>query len=45
VPGYSATPGWDLATGWGTPNFGVLTSLFNRWDDDDDCDDYYRQNN
>jgi subtilase family serine protease len=20
VPGYSAKPGWDLATGWGTPN-------------------------
>jgi len=20
VPGYNATPGWDLATGWGTPN-------------------------
>jgi len=21
APGYSATRGWDLATGWGTPNF------------------------
>jgi subtilase family serine protease len=21
APGYSATPGWDLASGWGTPNF------------------------
>ena len=20
VPGYSATPGWDLASGWGSPN-------------------------
>lgn len=24
VPGYPATPGYDLATGWGTPNFGTL---------------------
>ena len=24
VPGYNATPGWDLATGWGTPNLGNL---------------------
>ena len=23
-PGYSAGPGYDLATGWGTPNFGLL---------------------
>jgi subtilase family serine protease len=22
VPGYSAAPGWDLTTGWGTPNIG-----------------------
>ena len=22
VRGYNATPGWDLATGWGTPNLG-----------------------
>ena len=31
IPGYSATPGWDLATGWGTPNlsqvFGGFGSL------------------
>jgi subtilase family serine protease len=39
VPGFSATPGWDLATGWGTPNFGALVTLFNRWDDDDDHND------
>jgi len=24
VPGYSATTGWDLASGWGTPNLGRL---------------------
>jgi subtilase family serine protease len=24
VTGYSATPGYDLATGWGTPNFGAI---------------------
>jgi subtilase family serine protease len=36
VPGFSATPGWDLATGWGTPNFGALMTLFNDWVDDDD---------
>jgi subtilase family serine protease len=24
VPGYVATGGWDLATGWGTPNLGKL---------------------
>jgi subtilase family serine protease len=24
VPGYSAGPGWDLATGWGTPDIGQL---------------------
>jgi subtilase family serine protease len=28
VPGYSATPGWDPATGWGTPDVGqLLTDL------------------
>ena len=31
IPGYSATPGWDLATGWGSPNlsqvFGGFASL------------------
>ncbi|HEV7236528.1 MAG TPA: S53 family peptidase, partial [Ktedonobacteraceae bacterium] len=24
IPGYFAKPGWDLVTGWGTPNAGVL---------------------
>jgi subtilase family serine protease len=24
IPGYPATPGYDLSTGWGTPNFGAL---------------------
>jgi subtilase family serine protease len=24
VTGYTATPGWDLATGWGTPDLGQL---------------------
>ncbi len=24
VTGYSATPGYDLGTGWGTPNFGAI---------------------
>lgn len=28
VPGYNATVGWDLATGWGTPEFNLLP---NRW--------------
>ena len=28
VDGYSAAPGYDLATGWGTPNFGMLGSIF-----------------
>jgi hypothetical protein len=31
VTGYDATPGWDLATGWGTPDlaqmFGDIGSL------------------
>ena len=39
VPGFSATPGWDLATGWGTPNFGTLVNLFNQWADDDEEDE------
>jgi len=26
VPGYLATPGWDLTTGWGTPNLAKLVS-------------------
>src|SRR5450631_695904 len=27
VPGYPATPGYDLSTGWGTPNFGSLAVM------------------
>jgi subtilase family serine protease len=27
VPGFAATPRYDLATGWGTPNFGRLGTL------------------
>jgi subtilase family serine protease len=27
VDGYSATRGYDLPTGWGTPNFGILGTL------------------
>jgi len=34
VPGLSATAGWDLATGWGTPDFGKLVALFDDWDID-----------
>ncbi len=26
VPGYSAAPGWDLTTGWGTPDIGQFFS-------------------
>src|SRR5262245_11262943 len=28
VPGFSATAGWDLSTGWGTPNLGVVAALY-----------------
>jgi len=38
VPGFSATPGWDLATGWGTPNFGTLGTVLGHSDDDDQGD-------
>ena len=24
IPGYVATPGWDLASGWGTPDLSTL---------------------
>jgi subtilase family serine protease len=36
VPGFSATPGWDLATGWGTPNLSRLLALLGDFDVDDD---------
>jgi subtilase family serine protease len=38
VPGFSATRGWDLATGWGTPNLGAVVSLLKQFDDDTDDD-------
>jgi len=28
IPGFNAAKGWDLATGWGTPNLGVVAALF-----------------
>ena len=36
VPGFSAKHGWDLATGWGSPNLGKLLALFDQWDIDDE---------
>ena len=33
VPGYPALPGYDLSTGWGTPNFGKLGMVLNDPDD------------
>jgi subtilase family serine protease len=33
VPGYPATPGYDLATGWGTPNIGTLGTMLDRDDE------------
>jgi subtilase family serine protease len=33
VPGYSADPGWDLTTGFGTPHFGRLGWLLSDRDD------------
>jgi subtilase family serine protease len=38
VPGFSATPGWDLATGWGTPNFANLLTRRDDWEEDDSED-------
>jgi len=36
VTGFSAGPGYDLATGWGTPNFGnILAALLGDMEDDD----------
>jgi subtilase family serine protease len=34
VPGYPATPGFDLSTGWGTPNFGMLGAILADPDED-----------
>ena len=40
VTGFAAGPRWDLATGWGTPNFGkVLSVLCGAGDDDRDDED------
>jgi subtilase family serine protease len=39
VEGFSALPGWDLATGWGTPNFGGLLKALHDFDGDDGEDD------
>ena len=36
VPGYPALPGFDLSTGWGTPNFGTLGTLLGDGNDDSD---------
>lgn len=40
VVGFSARVGYDLTTGWGTPNRGVVSVLLSHADDDgdDDCD-------
>jgi subtilase family serine protease len=41
VTGFDATKGWDLTTGWGTPNFGkLLKFLCDYGTDDDGSDDY-----
>ena len=46
VTGFAARPRWDLATGWGTPNFGRKLSVLagardgDRDDDRDDEDDH-----
>src|SRR6202035_4022815 len=36
VPGFSATPGWDPVTGWGSPSFDKVLALFDEWDIDFD---------
>ena len=35
VPGYPATPGYDLSTGWGTPNFSALGAALGEMGEDD----------
>ncbi|MGZ5035794.1 MAG: S53 family peptidase [Usitatibacter sp.] len=37
VTGFPATAGWDFATGWGTPNAGLINSLVK--DEDENGDD------
>jgi subtilase family serine protease len=39
VDGFAATPGWDLATGWGTPNLKQLAKLLDDLCNDDDDHD------
>jgi subtilase family serine protease len=39
IPGYSAAKGWDLATGWGTPKNGFVSSLVHADDDNGHGDD------
>jgi len=39
IPGYSAALGWDLTTGWGTPDFGSLLSWLCNGQDDDGSSD------
>ena len=34
VTGFSATPSWDLATGWGTPNTGFVKALATQTSDE-----------
>jgi hypothetical protein len=34
ITGFSATKGWDLATGWGTPNVGLVPQIVGQDDDD-----------
>jgi len=36
IPGYSATRGWDLASGWGTPKLAALGNALAALPDDDD---------
>ena len=39
ITGFAATPGWDLATGWGTPDDGMVLHLIACRDDDFDGGD------
>ena len=39
ITGFAATPGWDLATGWGTPDNGMVFHLIACRDDDFDGGD------
>ena len=38
VPGFSAGPGYDFGTGWGTPNVGRLAAILSSGDADDHGD-------